>query len=242
VANANEIILAKGRKPDAGSRLQVGIYQLADDSLFMQNRIDGTGWDWGWADWRRDWMDDTPNKYAYRCLPLTIANQTGWWIRNPVGFTATWRGRLEPHAMEFIFDTNPQTWSPGSTTSSARGVITWNTPFLFRTKPEGSRLLILGPANSSSTHPAADGAHRERLDQHVVHDELEVHRGATSPCVSRLASRCSGDPDRHQHLRRPGAGRRDVHEARRRSRDRQELPRVERRPETVPRKKARVAK
>jgi hypothetical protein len=137
---------AKGRL--AGSRLQVGIYQLADDSLFLQNRIDGTGWDWGWAEWRRDWMDDTPNKYAYRCLPLTIANQTGWWIRNPVGFTATWRGRLDPHSMEFIFDTNPQTWGPWINNQFGQGVITWNTPFLFRTRPEGSRLLIIGPANS----------------------------------------------------------------------------------------------
>ena len=50
-----------------------------------------SGWEWGWADWERDWMDSTPNRFAYRCLPLTIANQTGWWIKNPVGFTATWR-------------------------------------------------------------------------------------------------------------------------------------------------------
>ncbi|MCA1685255.1 MAG: DUF6065 family protein, partial [Planctomycetia bacterium] len=71
--------------------LEVGIYQIVDDSVMKANREDGTGWEWCWADWRRDWMDATPNRYAYRCLPLTIMNQTGWWVKNPVGFTATWR-------------------------------------------------------------------------------------------------------------------------------------------------------
>lgn len=27
---------------------------------------------------KRDWMDDTYNKHAYQCLPLTVANVTGW--------------------------------------------------------------------------------------------------------------------------------------------------------------------
>jgi hypothetical protein len=127
---------------------EIGIYQIADDALLLKNRIDGTGWDWDWADWRRDWMDDTPGKYAYRCLPLTIANQTGWWVRNPVGFTAVWRGRRDPGSIDFLFDSNPALWSAWVNNQFGQGVITWNTPFLFRTKPPGSRLLITGPANS----------------------------------------------------------------------------------------------
>ena len=27
---------------------------------------------------KRDWMDDTYNKHAYKCLPLTAANVHGW--------------------------------------------------------------------------------------------------------------------------------------------------------------------
>jgi len=27
---------------------------------------------------RRDWMDDTYNKHAYKCLPMTSANIHGW--------------------------------------------------------------------------------------------------------------------------------------------------------------------
>src|SRR6516164_748572 len=85
-------------------RLEVEIYQITDDAVMKQNRTDGSGWEWGWADWQRDWMDATPSRFAYRCLPLTIANQTGWWIKNPVGFTAVWRGRTTPGSIDFRFD------------------------------------------------------------------------------------------------------------------------------------------
>jgi hypothetical protein len=127
--------------------LQVDIYQLADDSMFAANRADGTGWTWGWADWRRDWMDNTPNKFAYRCLPLTIANQTGWFVNNPVGFSAVWNGNPGAGSVQFKFDTAGATWGGWINDQFGHGIVTWNTPFLFRTRPLESRLLIVGPAN-----------------------------------------------------------------------------------------------
>ena len=47
---------------------------------------------------RRDWMDESPDRYAYRCLPLAIANTHGWEllnadvdaIANAVGFEYEW--------------------------------------------------------------------------------------------------------------------------------------------------------
>ncbi len=137
------------------TRLEVEIYQIADDAVLKQNRTDGTGWDWCWADSRRDWMDATPHHYAYRCLPLTILNQTGWWINNPVGFTATWSGQDQPGNIEFRFDTSAEIWRNWINCQFGSGIITWNTPFLFRTKPTGSRLLICGPANyfKTNAHP-----------------------------------------------------------------------------------------
>jgi Family of unknown function (DUF6065)/Cupin-like domain len=131
----------------ADSRLEVEIYQIVDDSMMKPNRTDGTGWEWGWADWQRDWMNATPHRYAYRCLPLTIVNQTGWWIRNPVGFNATWRGPTAPGSIDFQFDTAAGFWQTWINSQFGEGIITWNTPFLFRTKPAGSRLLICGPPN-----------------------------------------------------------------------------------------------
>lgn len=133
-------------------RLEVGIYQIVEDAMLKANRTDGTGWEWGWADWRRDWMDATPGRYAYRCLPLTIANQTGWWVKNPVGFTATWRGRTEPGTIDFRFDAGAEFWQRWVNSQFGEGIVTWNTPFLFRTKPQGSRLLVLGPANYFKAH------------------------------------------------------------------------------------------
>jgi hypothetical protein len=137
------------------SQLEVKIYQIVDDSLMKRCRSDGTGWDWDWADYQRAWMDATPNRYAYRCLPLTIANQTGWWIRNPVGFTAVWSGLTRPGSIEFHFDSGAELWASWINSQFGEGIITWNTPFLFRTEPHGSRLLICGPINSfkANAHP-----------------------------------------------------------------------------------------
>ena len=40
----------------------------------------------------RDWMDATPDSFAYRCLPLNIANAHGWEVLSPIAFEATWNG------------------------------------------------------------------------------------------------------------------------------------------------------
>ena len=127
--------------------MEIDIYQLAGDDMFQSNRLDGTGWHWSWAPWQRDWMEATQNKFAYRCLPLTIANQTGWWVYNPIGFTAFWRGDNAAGGVHFLFDSRPDQWSGWVNNQFGHGIITWNTPFLLRTRPQGSRLLITGPAN-----------------------------------------------------------------------------------------------
>ncbi len=136
-------------------QLELTIFQIVDDGMLKQNRADGSGWDWCWADWQRDWMDATPGRFAYRCLPLTIANQTGLWIMNPVGFTATWQGHESPGNIDFHFDESADMWKKWISNEFGMGIITWNTPFLFRTKPEGSRLLICGPTNDFkvNAHP-----------------------------------------------------------------------------------------
>jgi hypothetical protein len=137
------------------ANFEIDIYQIAADDMFRMNRTDGTGWEWRWADWRRDWMDASPSMFAYRCLPLTIANQIGWWILNPVGFTATWNGGPEASAVTIKFDTAEEVWKPWINNQFGLGIITWNTPFLFRTRPAGSRLLVGGPGNffKSNLHP-----------------------------------------------------------------------------------------
>jgi hypothetical protein len=142
-------------QPSSGKRLELEFYQICDDQAMKENRTDGSGWEWCWAEHQRDWMDATPSRFAYRCLPLTIANQTGLWVKNPVTFTATWCGQENPHGIDFDFGVAGELWKSWITNLFGSGIITWNTPFLFRTRPAGSRLLVGGPANyfKDNLHP-----------------------------------------------------------------------------------------
>ena len=38
----------------------------------------------------RDWMDGSPQKYVYRCIPLIAANTMGWELINPVDAEIVW--------------------------------------------------------------------------------------------------------------------------------------------------------
>ena len=41
---------------------------------------------------QRDWMDAFPDRHPYRCLPLTMANSTGWEILCPFDVEIVWDG------------------------------------------------------------------------------------------------------------------------------------------------------
>ncbi|SAL72374.1 hypothetical protein AWB68_04265 [Caballeronia choica] len=91
----------------------------------------------------RVWMDATSQRYAYRCLPMVLANQLGWNILNDNAFRALWRGG--DLAEDVIFE--PELPSPSSVISHfGHGIITFMLPFLFRV-PAGFQLLLRGPAN-----------------------------------------------------------------------------------------------
>ena len=93
----------------------------------------------------RPWMDATQKRFAARCLPLTIANQSGWLICNPASFCVRWDGGPSPDGVQIVFDSVP----PDRRISSlfGHGTITFNMPYLFRT-PEGINLWVKGPSNS----------------------------------------------------------------------------------------------
>ena len=115
----------------------------------------------------RDWMDASPQRFAYRCLPLAIANQAGWFMHSPATFSAIWDGgpnrddvRIEFEAPGIPRPSNPWAISVDSTTitqmAAARddritshfgvGTVTFTLPFLFRTPP-GINLWVKGPVN-----------------------------------------------------------------------------------------------
>lgn len=97
------------------------------------------------ASLKRDWMDATVDSYAYRCLPLNIANSHGWEILSPCGFAARWDGGPAASCLEIRLD-------PGTTdvfipvSLFGSGVLTFHVEGLFRTEP-GWNLWVGGPPN-----------------------------------------------------------------------------------------------
>jgi hypothetical protein len=91
----------------------------------------------------RDWMDAAHQRHPYRCLPLVIANQSGWVLRSTTLFRACWYGGPTKHDLEIQFDHEPD---DHVVSHFGSGVITFNIPFLFRTPP-GINLWVKGPAN-----------------------------------------------------------------------------------------------
>ena len=92
---------------------------------------------------RRDWMDETPDRYANRCLPMLIANQHGWHLLNSGTVRVEWNGG--PDASDVSITTDGTAEPPLS--NFGDGIVTWRIPYLFRTPP-GWNLLIRGPANN----------------------------------------------------------------------------------------------
>jgi hypothetical protein len=91
----------------------------------------------------RDWMDNAHLRHPYRCLPLVIANQSGWMLRSPAAFRAYWYGGPLKEDVELQFDGAPDNRIMSHFGS---GVVTFTVPFLFRTPP-GINLWVKGPSN-----------------------------------------------------------------------------------------------
>lgn len=92
----------------------------------------------------RFWMDQTEQGFAYRCLPLNIANAHGWLILNPTPFVAEWNGGAGLDAVCI----SPTAAAPSPVASShfGSGVLTFSVNALFRTDPDYD-LMVTGPFN-----------------------------------------------------------------------------------------------
>lgn len=91
----------------------------------------------------RAWMNATPNRFAYRCLPMVIANQWGWLIETTHRVEAIWDGSQQPAGLVVTSDA-PDRCIAASHFGS--GVLTFHVAHLFRTPP-GYNLHVRGPAN-----------------------------------------------------------------------------------------------
>jgi hypothetical protein len=90
-------------------------------------------------------MSETRNGWPNRCLPMLIANQSGWVLRNRCAFTATWVGQEDDVDVRIVPDQR-DTGQFLPLSHFGNGILTWHLPLLFRT-PAGYNLLVRGPAN-----------------------------------------------------------------------------------------------
>ncbi len=101
---------------------------------------------------RRLWMDESASRFAYRCLPLVMANQAGWLIRNPITFSVMWNGGKAATDIQILVPEGQHGFSrefgPESVVEShfGEGVLTFQLPYVFRTSP-GYNLWVKGPTN-----------------------------------------------------------------------------------------------
>jgi len=84
----------------------------------------------------RSWMDAFQGRFPYRCLPLVMANTTGWEILCPIDFTVVWNGGIDKNDLMVICDSDP-TYTLEHLVAShfTHGVLTFHTGYMFRTPP-----------------------------------------------------------------------------------------------------------
>lgn len=91
---------------------------------------------------KRDWMDVTPEKHAYRCFPVTQANMVGWNLSCDEDIVFTWTG---------VTDTSSETvkilkGNNFSYTGRGQATISINTGLVFKTDQNVS-MFIINPVN-----------------------------------------------------------------------------------------------
>lgn len=90
-------------------------------------------------------MDNhTQPRLPYRCLPLSIANTSGWELLCPFSFSVLWNGGAA--STDIIIKADDPANKEFALTRFSAGIVTMRTGHLFKTEP-GWDLLITGPPN-----------------------------------------------------------------------------------------------
>jgi hypothetical protein len=98
---------------------------------------------------KRRWMDDFPDKHAYRCLPLSIANAYGWEVLCPVPIEIRWNGGYAVEDIQVIGHKPLPSGAPIEhfcKSNFSRGIITFHLDYVIETEPDWE-LLATGPFN-----------------------------------------------------------------------------------------------
>lgn len=91
---------------------------------------------------KRDWMEATFDKHAYRCLPVTLTNQLGWAISFPEDITFMWDGQISTSG-EHVKVLSGEKYVQ---TGRGQATVSFETGLVFRT-PENYSLLTYNVPN-----------------------------------------------------------------------------------------------
>ena len=95
---------------------------------------------------QRAWMDAFAERHPYRCLPLSMANSSGWEILCPVGFSMEWNGGAHQDCITLTPDQPHPDFHDFAKSHFSRGIVTFHPGYLFRTPP-GFSMWAGGPPN-----------------------------------------------------------------------------------------------
>jgi len=111
---------------------------------------------------QRAWMDAFSDRHPYRCLPMTMANTTGWEILCPVAFTAEWNGGIEQSDIKLAPEHPFAGFEDFVKSHFAHGVVTFH-PATCSAPPRAGRLGRRPAQPRQGRHPAAGGPGGDRL-------------------------------------------------------------------------------
>ena len=94
----------------------------------------------------RRWMDAFHGRHPYKCLPLSMANTTGWELLSPWDVTIEWTGGPLQSDITFRFDRPVPDQDHFIQSHFAGGVVTFHPGYLFRTPP-GWSMWVQGAPN-----------------------------------------------------------------------------------------------
>lgn len=100
----------------------------------------------------RAWMDGTYQRSAYRCIPLSMANASGWEMLVPSSFQATYFGGDAIEDMQLRSMDGDEQFRRHASSHFGYGVLTFHSGWLFRTPP-GWAIWARGAPN----------AHRDKI-------------------------------------------------------------------------------
>jgi hypothetical protein len=91
---------------------------------------------------KRDWMDETPEKHAYRCFPVTQANMIGWNLAWNKDIKFIWNGinNTLPDSIEILTD------STSLYTGRGQSSVSFTTGLTFKTEKDIS-FFVINPVN-----------------------------------------------------------------------------------------------